>query len=94
MKRGVLYPAELVTAVSWFVVRVTKGSSKHILWKDAGVLGSAATYTGFSSSTSSYSSVKVYDLGAVKMTDFSVFFFYVGSNIGCFLTLFLFFLDS
>lgn len=75
---------------------ITRGNPEHILWKDAGVLGGAATSTGFFLlNFILYSSVKVYDLGAVKMTDFlSVFFSCVGSNIGCFLTLFLFFLDS
>lgn len=31
-------------SIIWFIVCITKGGSKNILWKDAGVLGTTATY--------------------------------------------------
>ena len=42
-------------SISWFIMCIIKGNSKNILWKDAGVPGSAATYLyGIFSSTLTY----------------------------------------
>lgn len=40
-----LYLPELMISISWFIVCIIKGNSKNILWKHAGVPGSAATYS-------------------------------------------------